>query len=81
MRSQQLYAKALSEGKFKDEMFPIDIPNFKRGKQVGTITVSEDEEPRPNTTLEQLAKLPTVYDSPTVTAGNAPGLAQSQELS
>ncbi len=75
LRSQQLYAKALAEGKFKDEIVPIDIPNLKRGKQIGTITVSEDEEPRPNTTLEKLAKLPTVYDSPTVTAGNAPGLS------
>jgi acetyl-CoA C-acetyltransferase len=36
--------------------------------------VDKDEGPRPDTTLEALAKLPTIYGSPTVTAGNAPGL-------
>jgi acetyl-CoA C-acetyltransferase len=36
--------------------------------------LSQDEHPRPHTTLEQLAKLRTVYGSPTVTPGNAPGL-------
>ena len=30
--------------------------------------------PKPDTTLEKLSKLPLVYGSPTVTAGNAPGL-------
>jgi acetyl-CoA C-acetyltransferase len=35
---------------------------------------SDDEHPRPDTTLEALARLPTVRNSPTVTAGNAPGL-------
>src|SRR3990170_4808860 len=35
---------------------------------------SQDESPRPDTTIEKLAKLPTIYGSPTVTAGNAPGL-------
>jgi len=35
---------------------------------------SEDGFPKPDTTLEKLAKLKTIYDSPTVTPGNAPGL-------
>lgn len=35
---------------------------------------SEDAFPRPDTTLEKLGKLKTIYDSPTVTPGNAPGL-------
>jgi acetyl-CoA C-acetyltransferase len=30
--------------------------------------------PKPDTTLEKLSRLPLVYGSPTVTAGNAPGL-------
>lgn len=34
----------------------------------------QDEQYRPNTTLEKLAKLPTIYGSPTITPGNAPGL-------
>jgi len=38
------------------------------------VTVEADEFPKPETTLERLASLPTVYGSPTVTAGNAPGL-------
>jgi acetyl-CoA acetyltransferase len=35
---------------------------------------NEDAFPKPDTTLEKLAKLKAIYDSPTVTAGNAPGL-------
>ena len=75
LRSQQLYAKALADGKFKDEIIPFEIPKMKRGKQIGSILMTEDEGPRPDTTLEKLAKLSTVYNSPTVTPGNAPGLS------
>lgn len=75
LRSQQRYAKALAEGKFKDEIIPMEVPQMKGRKKVGSILMTEDEGPRPDTTLEKLAKLPTVYDSPTVTAGNAPGLS------
>jgi acetyl-CoA C-acetyltransferase len=54
------------------EMFPVEAPN-PRGK--GTITVSEDEHPRPETTMESLAKLPPVFRKDgSVTAGNASGL-------
>ncbi len=70
LRSQQRYAKALAEGKFKDEIVPIPIPQ----KKGGPILFSLDEMPKPDTTLEKLAKLPTVFNSPTVTPGNAPGL-------
>jgi acetyl-CoA C-acetyltransferase len=38
------------------------------------IVFERDEFPKPDTTLEKLAKLPLVFGSPTVTAGNAPGL-------
>jgi acetyl-CoA C-acetyltransferase len=38
------------------------------------IVLEKDEFPKPDTTLEKLSKLPLVYGSPTVTAGNAPGL-------
>ncbi len=67
--SQKRYQKAKEEGKFKDEIVPITV-NLGREK----IVFEEDEFPRPNTTMEKLAKLSTVYGSPTVTAGNAPGL-------
>ncbi len=69
-RSQMRCAKAQAEGKFKDELISIEIPQ----KKGPPIMFDKDETPKPNTTLEGLSKLPTVYGSPTVTAGNAPGL-------
>jgi acetyl-CoA C-acetyltransferase len=65
MRSQQRYFAAAQEGYFDGELVPITTP-------IGELT--HDEQPRPDVTLERLSRLPTVYDSPTVTAGNAPGL-------
>lgn len=55
-------------GEFADEMVPVSMTVD--GEE---ISVADDESPRPETTLEALAKLPTVYGSATVTAGNAPG--------
>ncbi|HEX9124034.1 MAG TPA: thiolase family protein, partial [Actinomycetota bacterium] len=55
-----------------EEMFPVVAPNPK-GK--GTIAVTEDEHPRPETTPEALAKLPPVFRKDgSVTAGNSSGL-------
>lgn len=71
LRSQQLYQKAYEEGKFKDEIIPYEIKQ-KKGE---SIILDKDVSARPDTTLEKLSKLQTVYDSPTVTAGNAPGLS------
>ncbi len=70
--SQMRYAKAFQEGKFKigEELMRVEIPQGKRPP----ILLERDEFPKPDTTLEKLSKLPTVYGSPTVTAGNAPGL-------
>ncbi|MBI5375925.1 MAG: acetyl-CoA C-acyltransferase [Candidatus Schekmanbacteria bacterium] len=70
LRSQQAWAKAFESGKFGDEIVPVPIPQRKGDP----VMFSKDEPPRPETTIEQLAKLKTVYDSPTVTPGNAPGL-------
>lgn len=69
--SQQRYAQAKEAGKFADEIFPVTIPQ-KKGEP---IIFSEDEFPRPNTTLEALAALKPVF-SPEgmITAGNAPGI-------
>lgn len=70
--SQMRYAQALKEGKFQvgDELMAVEV-QVKKGP---AILVDKDEQPRPDTNLEKLAKLNTVYGSLTVTAGNAPGL-------
>ena len=70
VQSQQRWAAAHKAGKFKDELVSVHIPQ-KKGQET---VFDTDDSPRPNTTLEKLAKLKTIYDSPSVTAGNAPGL-------
>ncbi|GIM47765.1 acetyl-CoA acetyltransferase [Collibacillus ludicampi] len=71
LSSQQKYAKASAEGKFKDEIVPVEIHGRK-----GEVTLFvEDEHPRPDTTLEKLAKLkPAFRQGGTVTAGNSSGV-------
>lgn len=70
-RSQQRTAKAAQVGFFADEIAPVTIA-AKKG--TGTV-VDKDEHPRPDTTLEALAKLkPIVKADGTVTAGNASGV-------
>ena len=71
-RSQMRYARALSEGKFNigEELMKVEIPQ----KKGPPFVFERDEFPKPDTTLEKLFQLPLVYGSPTVTAGNAPGL-------
>lgn len=71
LRSHKKYFEAKEAGKFKEEMVAIEAPQ-ERGKPV---MVAEDESPRPDSTIEGLSKLPLIYGSPTVTAGNAPGLS------
>ncbi len=68
-RSQRRYREALKEGKFSDEMMTVELPAKK-----GLVTFDRDEFPKPDTTIEALSRLKTVYGSPTVTPGNAPGL-------
>lgn len=69
LRSQQRYQKSLAEGKYDAEIAPIELSTRK-----GPVMFDKDEFPKPDTTPESLAKLQTVYGSPTVTPGNAPGL-------
>jgi acetyl-CoA C-acetyltransferase len=71
-QSQMKYAKAFSEGKFMvgEELMRVEISQ----KKGPPIIFERDEFPKPDTTLEKLSKLPLLYGSPTVTAGNAPGL-------
>jgi acetyl-CoA C-acetyltransferase len=63
--------KAIRDGKFKEEITPIEVPGRK-----GKVTrVAEDETPRSDTSMEALAKLKPAFKSDgKVTAGNAPGL-------
>jgi acetyl-CoA acyltransferase len=71
LRSQQRTAAAYARGFFAAELIPVEIPQ-RKGKPV---TVARDEHPRPETTLEQLTKLPTPFRANgTVTAGNASGV-------
>jgi acetyl-CoA C-acetyltransferase len=69
-RSHQNYGKAWKEGKFKDEMIPMEIPQ--KGKEPFVLNI--DEQFREDTTLEKLSKLKPIYGCKAVTAGNAPGL-------
>lgn len=71
LRSQQRAAAATARGFFAREIIPVTIPR-KKGEPGA---VSSDEHPRPGTTLEKLASLPTPFrEQGTVTAGNASGV-------
>ena len=71
LRSQQRTARAQSEGRQAEAIVAIDIPGGKGGPD----SVEKDEHPRPDTTLEALAKLrPIVRTGGTITAGNASGV-------
>ena len=71
VRSQQRAGKAIAAGYFAKEIVPVEIA----GRKGEMVKVDKDEHPRPDTTLEQLAKLKTPFRDPgTVTAGNASGV-------
>jgi len=70
-RSQQRAGAAIASGYFAAEIVPVEVP----GGKAGPIVVDKDEHPRPDTTLDGLAKLKTPFRNPgTVTAGNASGV-------
>lgn len=68
--SQMKAKEAMEAGKFADEIVPV-VYQDRRGN---TITVDTDEHPRPDTSLEVLAKLRPIFPDGTVTAGNASGV-------
>jgi acetyl-CoA C-acetyltransferase len=70
LRSHQNYGQAWKEGKFKDEMMTMTFPQPKGDPK----TLDIDEQYRPDTSMEGLAKLKPVYNTKMITAGNAPGL-------
>ncbi|AXI10659.1 acetyl-CoA C-acyltransferase [Oceanobacillus zhaokaii] len=70
-RSHKLANKAIEEGKFAEEIVPIEVPQRKGDP----IVVVKDEAPRKDTTIEKLASLRPAFDKDgTITAGNAPGV-------
>jgi acetyl-CoA acetyltransferase family protein len=70
LRSQQLAAKAWAEGRFTDEVVPVEIKGRK-----GVDVFAQDDHLRPDSTLEGLAKLPPAFSkNGCVTAGNASGI-------
>ncbi|XP_068107477.1 3-ketoacyl-CoA thiolase, mitochondrial [Hyperolius riggenbachi] len=69
-QTQQRWKAAQDAGYFTAEMAPIDIKSKK-----GPTKMEQDEHPRPQTTQEQMAKLPPVFKkNGVVTAGNASGI-------
>jgi acetyl-CoA C-acetyltransferase len=70
--TQMKYKTARDSGRFKDEILPVLLPQ-KKGEP---IVFDTDEHPRPQTTLDELAKLKPVFrkEGGTVTAGNASGI-------
>lgn len=71
VRSQQRTGRAQENGRLASEITPVRIAQ-RKGEP---IILDKDEHPRPQTTIEALAKLPTPFRSGgTVTAGNASGV-------
>jgi acetyl-CoA C-acetyltransferase len=68
--SQAKYAKAKAAGFYADELMSVALP----GKKGATLTIAEDEHPRPNTTMDGLAALKPLNPEGVVTAGNASGI-------
>jgi 3-oxoadipyl-CoA thiolase len=72
LASQQKAVAAMAAGRFADELIAVPVPGERRG---AVDLVSQDEHPRPDLTLERLAKLPPAFrKGGTVTAGNSSGI-------
>lgn len=70
LESHQRAAQAVAEGRFKEQIVPVEVPSRKT-----TISFDTDEHVRPDTSLEQLAKMKPAFKSGgSVTAGNASGI-------
>jgi len=71
LRSQQRAGRAAAASYFPEEIVAVEAP----GGKGGPIVVDKDEHPRPDTTLDNLAKLKPIVRNPgTITAGNASGI-------
>ncbi|MGD0819114.1 MAG: thiolase family protein [Desulfomonilia bacterium] len=74
--SQQRAISAIKEGKFKEEIIPIEVKVSKKQTKI----IDTDEHPRAETTVEGLAKLSPIVPGGTVTAGNACGINDGASL-
>jgi len=71
LESHRRAIAAIESGRFSDEIVPVPVPQ----KKGGVALVTRDEHPRPDTSLEALAKLPPAFrEGGTVTAGNSSGV-------
>jgi len=76
IRSQQLAGAAWASGKMAEEVTPVEVGKGKRAK-----TIDRDDHLRPETTMEDLAGLPTAFDKDGfVTAGNASGIVDGAAM-
>ena len=74
--SQQKAAAAWESGRLAEEVVPVEVGRGRKAR-----TVDRDEHPRPDTTMEVLAKLPTAFDKDGfVTAGNASGIVDGAAM-
>ena len=74
LQSQQRWAAADGAGRFRDELLAVEVPAERRGE---TVRFESDEHPRPDSTLEALARLKPAFardGNGTVTAGNSSGI-------
>jgi len=71
LRSQERTERARAAGFFDGEIHPVEIPAAGKGPPT---VVRQDEHPRPQTTLESLARLRPLFEGGVVTAGNASGI-------
>jgi acetyl-CoA acetyltransferase family protein len=76
LSSQQRAAAAMAAGRLAEEIVPVEVGRGKRAR-----LVEQDAHPRPETTLEGLAGLPTVFGEDSfVTAGNASGIVDGAAM-
>ncbi|MBO1003182.1 thiolase family protein [Pseudogracilibacillus auburnensis] len=69
LESQLRAKKAMELNKLKDEIVPVEVKN-----RTGTTIVDVDEHPRPDSSLEKISQLKSIYPKGTVTAANASGI-------
>ncbi len=70
VRSHHRAAAAIASGRLAAEIVPVEV----RHRKGDTVKVDTDEHPRPDTSIEALARLRPLFDDGTVTAGNASGI-------
>jgi acetyl-CoA C-acetyltransferase len=71
LRSQQKFEAARKDGFFQSEIHAVSVP---QGRSKPDVQVTEDEHPRPETTMDTLLKLKPLFPQGVTTAGNASGI-------